>query len=211
LAIPEPAKTIILEKSPEVTNYLQLLTWAMPILFIASMIMAIRLPQSFQKVFCFVIVGIALIYFGAFEFIREGGRRPFIIYDHMYSNQVYVKDVPEIQKAGFLTSSKWARHKEVTDENLMDAGRDLFKFQCSACHSVNGPLNDIVPIVQKFDTVFGMDSMLNGLGKINNYMPHFMGTREERWALANYIVHGPDIRVVQEITQQETAQKKPAH
>ncbi|RLB72149.1 MAG: cytochrome C, partial [Deltaproteobacteria bacterium] len=188
IAIPEPAKTIMLEKSPEVADYIQLLTWVMPILFIASMIMTIRLPNSFQKVFCFVIVGISLVYFGAFEFIREGSRRPFIIYDHMYSNQIYVKDVPEVQKSGFLASAKWTKEKEVTDENLLEAGHDLFKFQCSPCHSVDGFLNDIKPPVAKYDNAFGMDAKLDGLGKLNQYMPHFMGTREERWALANYIV-----------------------
>ena len=188
IAIPEPAKTIMLEKSPEVADYIQLLTWVMPILFIASMIMTIRLPNSFQKVFCFVIVGISLVYFGAFEFIREGSRRPFIIYDHMYSNQIYVKDVPEVQKSGFLASAKWTKEKEVTDENLLEAGHDLFKFQCSPCHSVDGFLNDIKPPVAKYDNAFGMDAKLDGLGKLNQYMPHCMGTREERWALANYIV-----------------------
>ncbi|RLB77597.1 MAG: cytochrome C, partial [Deltaproteobacteria bacterium] len=188
IAIPEPAKTIMLEKSPEVADYIQLLTWVMPILFIASMIMTIRLPNSFQKVFCFVIVGISLVYFGAFEFIREGSRRPFIIYDHMYSNQIYVKDVPEVQKSGFLASAKWTKEKEVTDKNLLEAGHDLFKFQCSPCHSVDGFLNDIKPPVAKYDNAFGMDAKLDGLGKLNQYMPHFMGTREERWALANYIV-----------------------
>ncbi|MDX2495557.1 MAG: cytochrome ubiquinol oxidase subunit I, partial [Desulfuromusa sp.] len=189
-AIPEPAITMILEKSPEIANYLLLLTWVMPIFFIASMVMTIKLPNSLQKVFCFAIVGIALVYFGAFEFIREGGRRPFIIYDHMYSNQVFVKDVPEVQKAGFLTTAKWAKHKVVNDENMIEAGQDLFKFQCSACHSVDGPLNDIMPLVAKYDNAFGMDAKLDGLGKLNGYMPHFMGTREERWALANYIVSG---------------------
>ncbi|MBN1957175.1 MAG: cytochrome ubiquinol oxidase subunit I [Desulfuromonadales bacterium] len=211
IALPEGPKAMMMGKSPEMGIYLQTLLWFLPLLFIASMVMAIRLPQSFQKGFCFAVVAIALIYFGAFEFIREGSRRPFIIYDHMYSNQVYVKDVPEVQKAGFLPTAKWTQHKEITDENLIDAGRDLFKFQCSACHSVNGPLNNIVPIVQKYDNVFGMDAMLNGLGKINDYMPHFMGTREERWALANYIVHGPDIRSTKEITPQHVAHETPAH
>jgi len=189
IAIPEPAKTIMLEKSPEIAGYLQLLTWVMPILFIASMIMTIRLPNSFQKIFCFVIVGISLVYFGAFEFIREGSRRPFIIYDHMYSNQVYVKDVPDVQKAGFSTSAKWTKYKKITEENMLEAGRELFKFQCSPCHSVDGLLHDIKPLAAKYDNAFGMDAKLNGLGKLNQYMPNFMGTRDERWALANYIVY----------------------
>ncbi|WP_321394464.1 cytochrome ubiquinol oxidase subunit I [uncultured Desulfuromusa sp.] len=187
-AIPEPAITNILEKSPVTTDYFILLAWTMAILFIVSMVMVIRLPNSFQRVLSFVIVGIALVYFGAFEFVREAGRHPYIIYNHMYANQVYVKDVPDVQKAGFLPSAKWTEHQQVTDANLLAVGHDLFKFQCSACHSIDGVLNDIKPLVKKYDNVFGMDSKLDGLGKLNQYMPNFMGTREERWALANYIV-----------------------
>ena len=193
-ALPPGPKAMVMGKSPEMGAYMTTLIWFLPILFIASMVMALRLPQSFQKSFCFAVIAIALVYFGAFEFIREGARRPFIIYDHMYSNQVYVDDVPRIEQAGFLPSAKWTEHREITDANLLEAGRDLFKFQCSACHSVGGILNDIKPLVSHYDSVFGMDAKLNGLGKLNNYMPHFMGTSEERWALANYIVHGPDLR-----------------
>lgn len=210
-ALPEEPKMMILQKSPEMIGYLKTLYWFTPLLFIASILMAIKFPQGLQKVFCFVIVGIALVHLGAFEFVREGGRRPYIIYDHMYSNQILVKDVPEINKAGFLTTAKWVENKEVTDENLIQAGHEIFLHQCTSCHSVGGVLNDIGPIVDKYDNVFGMDSMLNGLGKINDYMPHFMGTREERWALANYIVHSPDIRQTREMSPQNVTQKPSAH
>ena len=211
-ALPEATRIMIFEKSPEMGAYLQTLSWFLPLLFIASMIMALRLPQGFQKGFCFAIVAIALVYFGAFEFVREGGRRPYIIHGHMYSNQIYLDDVPKIRQAGFLPSARWARHKEITDENLLAAGRELFVLQCSACHSVNGPLNDIRPLVAKYDSVFGMDAMLNGLGKVNDYMPHFFGSREERWALANYIVHGPDLRTVRPTTpRQQVAHETSGH
>ena len=210
-ALPDAQRFIIFEQSPEMGTYLTALAWLMPILFIASMIMALRLPQSFQKGFCFVIVAIALLYFGAFEFTREGGRRPFVIYDYMYANQVYVADVPKIEKDGYLASSKWIQHTEVSDDNLLAVGRDLFVYQCSACHSVDGVLNDIKPLVANYDSVFGMDAKLNGLGKLNKYMPHFMGNREERWALANYIVHGPDLRDPPRMIEQTATQSASSH
>lgn len=188
VALPGNVSHLIFEHSPEMTTYLHTLAWATPVFFAVSMFMALKLPNSLQKVLCFGIVGIALIYFGAFEFVREGGRRPYIIYEYMYSNQVFVDDVPEIQQAGFLPTAKWTQHHEITKDNVHAAGKDLFKFQCSACHSVGGPLNDIQPLVKKYSNIFGMDSKLNGLGKLNTYMPPFMGTRAERWALASYIV-----------------------
>ncbi len=193
-ALPAQQALMIFSKSPELGTFVTAMFWLLPVLFIASMLMALKLPQSFQKGFCFIVVAIALIYFGSFEFVREGGRRPYVIHSHMYANQVYVKDVPAIQKAGFMTSAKWVKNKEITDENLISAGQEIFKFQCSACHSIGGPLNDIRHLTNKYDSVFGMDAKLNGLGKMNNYMPPFMGNRTERWTLANYIVHGPDIR-----------------
>ena len=187
-ALPEAQAAMIFGKSPEIGAYLTTLGWFMPILLIASVVMALRLPQSMQKYMSFAVVTIALIYFGSFEFVRESGRRPFVIYDLMYANQVYVDDVPKIQQAGFLASSKWTSHKEVTDANRLQVGAELFRYQCSACHSVGGLLNDIKPFVAKYDNAFGMDAKLNGLGKMNNYMPNFFGNAEERLALASYIV-----------------------
>lgn len=188
VALPGSVSHLIFEHSPEMTTYLRTLAWATPLFFAISMFMALRLPNRLQKVLCFGVVGIALIYFGAFEFVREGGRRPYIIYEYMYSNQVFVEDVPGIQQAGFLPTAKWTLHREITAENMDAVGKDLFKFQCSACHSRGGPLNDIQPLVKKYSNIFGMDAKLNGLGKLNTYMPPFMGTRAERWALARYIV-----------------------
>lgn len=188
-ALPEAQHTMIFEKSPEIGAYLTSLGWFVPILLIASVLMALRLPQRLQKFMSFVVISIALIYFGSFEFVREAGRRPYIIYDLMYSNQLYVDDVPKIQQAGFLASAKWTRNKQVTDDNLLTVGADLFKFQCSACHSVGGPMNNIKWLVKKYDNAFGMDAKLSGIGKLNNYMPPFAGTPRERFALASYIVN----------------------
>lgn len=187
-ALPEPIHEFIFNKSPEMDTYLHTLAWVIPVLFGLSMLMALKISPMLQKVLAFVVVGIALVYFGAFEFIREGGRRPYIIYEHMYSNQVYAADVPAIQEAGFLPSAKWVKHKEVTADNLMEVGEELFRFQCSACHSVGGYLNDIKPQVARYDNIFGMDRKLSGLGTVNPYMPPFMGTEAERQALATYLV-----------------------
>lgn len=211
LALPEPARTIMFNKSPEMATYLSALGWLVPLLFAASMVMVLKLPQDLQKVLCFVVLSLALVYFGAFEFVREGGRRPYIIYGHMYSNQVYVDDVPEIQKNGYLTSARWIGHKEVNNDNLLDVGHDLFVYQCSACHSVGGPLNDIRPLTAKYGSVFGMDAKLNGMGKFNRYMPPFFGNRNERWALANYIVHGPDIQPSSALNSVSATQPADAH
>ena len=68
----------------------------------------------------------------------------------------------------------------------MEAGRELFNLQCLSCHTINGFRNDVVKRSQEY-TYLGILSMLNGQGKIRNYMPPIAGTQMEKEALAAYI------------------------
>jgi len=186
-ALPDAPKAMILGRSPELIPITKIFAAVLPVLFICGLLMAIRMPGSVKKYMAFVILLIGLVYMGSFEWIREAGRRPYLIVEHMYSNSIKIEDEAKINKQGLLSTAKWVKHKEINDDNILEAGREIFNLQCIACHSVSGPLNDILPVTKKF-TVFGMDSQLNGQGKINDYMPRFMGTRLERLALSRYIV-----------------------
>jgi len=42
-------------------------------------------------------------------------------------------------------------------------------------------------------------------------MPHFFGNRSERWALANYIVNGPDLRDPPHHPRQAVSQSASSH
>ncbi|MDP3431185.1 MAG: cytochrome c, partial [Desulfomicrobium sp.] len=114
--------------------------------------------------------------------------RPYLIHGYMYSNSILVGTEEAITAEGYLKSSGWHRHQEVTPENAMAAGRELFRGQCAACHSIGGPLHDIKRLGAGYGTV-GMDAQIAGMGKIYAYMPRFVGTEPERKALAAYIVH----------------------
>jgi len=167
-ALGDAPKAMILGRSPELIPITKIFAAALPVLFIGGLLMAIRLPGSVKKYMAF-------------------GRRPYLIVEHMYSNSIKIEDEAKINKQGLLSTAKWVKHKEINDDNIFEAGREIFKLQCICCHSVGGPLNDILPVTKKF-TVFSMDSQLNGQGKINDYMPRFMGTRSERLALSRFIV-----------------------
>ncbi|MDY6791866.1 MAG: cytochrome ubiquinol oxidase subunit I [Thermodesulfobacteriota bacterium] len=186
-AFPDSLKAMILGRSPEIVPLTKIFAAVLPVLFIGGLLMAIRVPGNIKKYMAFVILVIGLVYMGSFEWIREASRRPFLIYGHMYSNSIKIEDEANINKHGFLKTAKWVKHQEISDANMLHAGREIFNLQCITCHSVGGALNDILPLTKKF-TVFGMDSQLNGQGKINDYMPKFMGTRMERLALSRYMV-----------------------
>ncbi|MBN1549972.1 cytochrome ubiquinol oxidase subunit I [bacterium] len=181
------SQSMILGESPRTFLFFEFFIYLTPPLIIGSLIMAIRLPAIIKRSFAILLCLLGLFYIGSFEWIRESARRPFIIFNYMYSNSIYVADVESFNKAGILQQAKWVKHRTATGDSIIEAGKEIFRLECLSCHTIHGPLNDIVPITTKY-TVAGMDSMLNGLGKVNTYMPPFIGTSEERYALASYIV-----------------------
>jgi mono/diheme cytochrome c family protein len=187
-SIPDAPREIVLNVSPELARYLDWFLYLTPVVFLVALFLAIKLPGSVQRVVSLALLLIGLMYMGSFEFIREGARRPFVIYDVLYSNSILKANAEEINKKGLLKTAKWIKYKQITPENELEVGQKIFQLLCASCHSIGGPLNDILPLTKKFNSVFGLDSQLNGLGKINNYMPLFFGTHQERWALARYIV-----------------------
>ncbi len=186
--LPPTAREMIGGEAPEILPFVRVFIWVLPILFLAGLVLMAK-TVVLRKPVAVILVLLGFVYMGSFEWIRESARRPWIIYEHMYSNSFLKTDESRIMKQGVLKTAKWVQNREINDKNQLAAGKELFYLQCSSCHSIGGPNNDILPLTRKF-TVFGMDSMLNGLGKLNQYMPRYMGTRQERLALASYIVNG---------------------
>lgn len=203
-ALPQPVHDMIFNMSPEFAPYFKVFMTGSIVLFVGGLVMAVRLPHIPQKVLGIVLFVIGLSYMGSFEFVREGGRRPYIIYDHTYSNSIPAKAYADVQQKGVLPSAKWVLHKEITDENRLAAGRELFNILCLPCHSVGGPMKDILPLTAKYP-LLGMQTKIDGLVLTCSYMPPFPGTPVERDALASYIVQGlhgkePKEKVAVEIT-----------
>ena len=186
-SVPEGAQAMILGRSPEIVPFFQAFIWLSVVIVIGGLIISIRMPGSIKRPITIIFLMIGLLYMGSFEWIREAGRRPHVIYEHMYSSSIPVEMEQEINEKGMLKMARWTEHDQVTSENKLEAGRELYNIQCSACHSRGGFMNDIIPVTEKFGQ-FGMDSMLDGMGHVYDYMPRFMGTREERQALAAFIV-----------------------
>lgn len=188
-SLPREAADMILGKNPEIIPFAKGFIIISAVIFLTGLAAAVKMPGSTGKPLAFVLLAIGLMYMGSFEWVREAGRRPYVIYQHMYSNAIMPSQEKMINANGILKTARWVEYKEITEDNALEAGRRIFYLECAACHSIDGYSNDILPLTKPF-TVFGMDSMLNGLGRINAYMPPFMGTDQERLALARYIVEG---------------------
>lgn len=187
--LPSEMVTLIFAGMPELRPVFGAFAGLSALLVLGGLLLAIRLPGAVTRPVALGMLVIGLLHIGAFEFIREGGRRPFIIRDYMYSNSILRQDLTQVQQAGVLASARWAGLRQVDEDNPLPAGRELFSLLCHSCHSLGGPFNDIIPLSSRF-TPFGMEAFVTGLGRHNPYMPPFAGTAAEARALAHYLTRG---------------------
>ena len=129
---------------------------------------------------------------GHFERAREFMRKPWVIGEYLYSNGVRKDELAFLQSEGILKHSTYVKHREVTEENKVESGQDVFMLACSRCHSTTG-LNSVL---DKFALMYGADkpwdsaamtAFLNSMHQSRTYMPPFPGTSKDAEALVAYL------------------------
>lgn len=185
-ALPPHIEEIIFQKMPQLRNAISIFMVCSPLLILGGLIMAIRLPSGVSRSFAAIMLIIGFLNFGAFEFLREGGRRPYIIYDFMYSNSIIKSDMDRVAQAGVLSEARWVENRRVTHDNTLAAGREIFDLLCLSCHSIGGPLNDIRQQVRK-SSPEELNLIFETMGKERPYMPPFAGNFREKQVLIDYL------------------------
>jgi hypothetical protein len=131
-------------------------------------------------------------FLGIFERVREFIRKPFVIGGYLYSNLLRVEDYPLYKKDGVLKHATYTSVTDITDDNLIEAGKNVFMLTCSRCHTTQG-VNSIVYV---FERMYGFNKPLNEgsmkayipyMHEGRTYMPPFPGTDRELDALVAYI------------------------
>lgn len=157
---------------------------------------AYKLPKKIK--FAYVIIPCILIFgfLGIFERVREFIRKPYVIGKYMYSNLLREEDYPLYKRDGILPYMTYASVSEITEENKVIAGRDIFMNTCSRCHTANP--KGINSIIYVFERMYGFgkpldeNSMKAYIPNMHNgrtYMPPFPGNNKELDALVAYIKH----------------------
>jgi Cytochrome C oxidase, cbb3-type, subunit III len=151
-------------------------------------------PASIRFAFVLLPCLAAFGFLGIFERVREFIRKPYVIGGYMYSNLLREEDYPLYQRDGILKYATYASTVEITEENKVTAGRDVFMLSCSRCHTTNG----INAVVEVFERVYGagkpldehsMEVYIRNMHNGRTYMPPFPGNENELKALAAYIRH----------------------
>lgn len=151
-------------------------------------------PKSLPRVALVVPLIALFVFLGTFERIREFIRKPFVIGEYMYANGLRVDEYPIYKKNGVLPYATYVSTREVTEENKIEAGKNVFMITCSRCHTING-LNSVVT---KFRDRTAPGETMNAqairqyIPKMHNvwyYMPPFPGNEAELDALTAFILY----------------------
>ncbi|WP_285907311.1 cytochrome ubiquinol oxidase subunit I [Pseudodesulfovibrio pelocollis] len=188
-SLPTAQYEMMLLKSHRVAGFMNWFWLTAGLTLLGGLTMALRMPRRMTFPLAMVVLMAGLGLFGSFEFIREAARKPYLIWDYAYSNSIIKSHAAVINQDGALARARWTPpdlRDGITADNRMAAGAFLYQLQCASCHSIGGPMNDIRKRTAMYDTD-GMDSFISGMGKLNPYMPPFLGTPGERAALAAYI------------------------
>jgi len=181
----------------EFAQYYELLRYIIPgavSLVVIISLWALLRPRSIRFVLVLVPCLAAFGFLGIFERVREFIRKPYIIAGYMYSNLLREEDYPLYKRDGILKYATYASTVEITEENKLAAGRDVFMLSCSRCHTTNG----INSIVEVFERIYGvgkpldensMEAYIPNMHNGRTYMPPFPGNKKELKALTAYIKH----------------------
>lgn len=146
------------------------------------------LPKHTPVFFGTIMAVASIVMVSEFERIREFTRKPYVIYDFMYAHGIRKSDVGYLNQTGILKYASFVpdEYRTITANNKAQVGQYLFQLECRFCHTANG-VNAITARIRNMSE----DALFHRIGALNSpatpFMPPFVGTDEERRALAVYL------------------------
>jgi mono/diheme cytochrome c family protein len=115
--------------------------WALTAALLLAAVLLVALPKYARTPGAVAVMVAAFLFFGSYERLREGTRKPFLIHSHLFSNGLLVSDIEGINQRGMARTSGWvAAAAEEGPEAVgrQAVGRQIFKTQCASCHTLDG-------------------------------------------------------------------------
>jgi len=145
--------------------------------------------------------------FCAGEFIREGVRKPYVVYNVVFSNQILPEEVSKLRTEGYLEGGTWTKayvsHKwpEALVDGKIDStalaalptearhgiGEVLFQYHCNDCHALEHGYVALLPLIRG-NSSDRLTSSITHLDEVHYFMPPWAGTKVEARLLADYLV-----------------------
>ncbi|MFB0515126.1 MAG: cytochrome ubiquinol oxidase subunit I [Candidatus Neomarinimicrobiota bacterium] len=179
--LPESARHIFMGGAPAVTMFAIFSVVVSILIFAFIYFLPYRSPAAFTPALAilFMILGFSVT--AVTEWTREAVRKPYIIYDFMYSNNFTKTDGTRYTETGVLPAAKWLNpHEE------QNPGYKLYQIQCASCHTPTG-YNGLKQLTYGWSEPY-LESQLDHLDELKEFMPPFIGTAAERHLLARWLV-----------------------
>lgn len=187
-ALPPDRQAAMLRRTHDIYPFMQAFGWVFPVIFIGGILAFVRAERlRVPLAVAILCTGLALV--GSFEWIRETGRRPWLVPGILYSNGMSVREGEVMQRRGINAVSGWSRllsDCEASRGSRVSRGELIFEQQCGSCHGINGPRLDILPLLERYSPA-GVKAQLAGQGKRLAYMPPFCGNDADADSLAGYL------------------------
>ncbi len=203
-ALPETTRALFLGDAPGLVGLADtrhFLMWSLTAMLILSLVFLVALPKRAKLIPILLISLTGFAFFGGYERLREGTRKPFLIHDFMFSNGIRIDEIETLNEAGILSKARWAA-KEIAGEEATP-GRQVFRSQCASCHTLDGYLAIRDSLPEDPDMIYGVLFALADQGQAfvtldegevvdmseldYPFMPPFVGTEEEMEALVEYL------------------------
>jgi hypothetical protein len=183
-SLPLAMRTVVLHEGGLATTLLAVSLGLCLIVVLLGVTGPFRKPKSPSRATALFMLVLGLGAVSSLEWSRGIIRSPYVVNGYLYLNGIDPRNVASLREGGFLRRARYAFVKDVEGDQK-GAGRELFRLQCMACHSVDG-YNSVRRRVQGWSRDV-LDTQLEKLEKLPGRMPPFAGTGAERRALAAWL------------------------
>jgi mono/diheme cytochrome c family protein len=130
--------------------------WSLTAALVIGVVVLLLMPKLARGVTAVVLMAAAFAFFGGYERLREGTRKPFLIHSHMFSNGLLVSQIETINDDGLAAHSGWVAAGDPAPEAF---GERIFRAQCSSCHTMDGyqGIRQALPTVADMELVVADD------------------------------------------------------
>jgi mono/diheme cytochrome c family protein len=205
-ALPDAAKALFVGDSPTLValaSTRSFMLWALTAALVIGIGILLVAPRRLARTIPVLVLMIAAFaFFGGYERVREGVRKPFLIHGYMFSNGLTVDAIETINADGLAAHNGWVA-KAAESGDTVELGRAVYQTQCASCHTIDG-YQGIRPLLpEDTDMMVGPIFMMYEMGTAYTeasaeepldiqeldypYMPPFVGNDEEMMALAEYL------------------------
>ncbi len=205
-SLPEPVWSVFRGAAPMLPSLATTRTlalWALTA-FLLLAILQLALPRAQRWPLAAVALVAAFLFFGSYERLREGSRKPFVIHDFMFSNGILVSEIGELNQKGVLSKAAFTANE--AGPSLESKGRAVFRAECASCHTLGHylsirklvrrvgtePLPAVLEVMHAQGEAVRGATSADGVVDIRKLdyplMPPLVGPDEEVRALGAYLV-----------------------